>query len=90
MCKPDSHLALHAEVELLAHVPSGVEPVIDRECITRAYERLTYHYATPFALTAQPHALAVIWCCLNITDEETGWELYHSAWVTKLGVNDIV
>ncbi|MCL5996569.1 MAG: ISNCY family transposase [Chloroflexi bacterium] len=87
-CKPDSHPTLYAEVERLRHVPGGMTQLEERAWTGRVHERWVYRYVHQVPLCAQPHALAVTWCELTRTVEETGAVLYHNAFATNLSVTD--
>jgi hypothetical protein len=87
-CKPDSHVTLYAEVERLSRVPDGMVQTEDRVWTGRIHERWSYRYVNHVPLTASPKALAVNWCDLTITAEETGVVLYHNAFATNLSITD--
>ena len=85
--KPDSHVNLYESVEFLnAQGVLGLKVV--RKWNGRYAEIFTYRYANKLPLNGDPSALAVNWCELIVTREDSGDILYQNAFVTDLEVTD--
>jgi len=82
VCKPDSHIGLYREVELLTKV-GGVTTHQTRCWNGRYAEIFTYRFANRLPLRTTEDALMVNWCELTITHEKTGEILFKNAWVTN-------
>jgi len=82
VCKPDSHVALYRELELLTKV-DGVTTVAERFWNGRFAEIWTYRLAQHLPLRASADAMHVNWCELTISHEQTGDTLFHNAWATN-------
>jgi hypothetical protein len=87
VCKPDSHPQLYQTVAFLA--ANGVlGRKVVRRWVGKYAEIATYRYANPLPLTGQADALAVNWCEVTITREDTGEQLYQNAFATDFEVTD--
>ncbi len=86
-CKPDSHVALYAELALLTKI-AGVSTVTERGWTARGHEIWQYRYVNQVPLRAERPALHVNWCEVTITAEATGEVLYHNAWATDHALTD--
>lgn len=86
-CKPDSHVALYEEVNLLAKV-GGVQEVTERHASGQPAQIWRYRYATRVPLRADTDPLYVNWCEVTITAEASGELLYHNAWATDHPLDD--
>lgn len=86
-CKPDSHVALYQEVELLAKA-GGVHAVTERQANGQHVQIWHYRYATRVPLRADTKPLYVNWCEVTITDEATGELIYRNAWATDHPLDD--
>ena len=86
-CKPDSHVALYQEVELLAKA-GGVHEVTERHTNGQHVQIWHYRYATRVPLRADTKPLYVNWCEVTITDEVTGEIIYRNAWATDHPLDD--
>ena len=81
VCKPDSHPALYAMVDFLA--ANGVlASAQKRHWNGRFGEIYTYRYANQLPLRGDQAAIAVNWCELTITRQDTGELLYKNAFIT--------
>jgi hypothetical protein len=81
-CKPDSHLALYQEVELLAHL-GEVSQLTQRHWNGQAHEVCHYRYVNQLPLRGDADALQVNWCEVTIVLEETGERLYYNTFATN-------
>jgi len=81
-CKPESHPTLYEEVALLERF-GGVTHCQDRAWTGQGYQLWSYRFVSHVPLRAPPQALSVHWCALTITDEASGKQLYHNAFVTN-------
>jgi hypothetical protein len=86
-CKPESHLTLYQEVELLAHL-GEVTQLTERHWNGQAHERFSYRYVNQVPLKAGSDACHVNWCELTVVSEETGEQLYHNAFATNHLLSD--
>jgi hypothetical protein len=87
VCKPDSHEQLYRMVDFLA--ANGVLGTkVVRRWRGRYAEICTYRYANQLPLNGGQEALAVGWCEVTITREDTGEQLYKNAFVTDFEVTD--
>lgn len=87
VCKPDSHTHLYQSVNLLA--ANGVlGSKVVRRWAGRYAEIYTYRYANELPLSGESDALAVNWCELIITREDTGKQLYKNNFITDFEVTD--
>lgn len=87
VCKPDSHPQLYQTVAFLA--ANGVLGTkVVRRWVGKYAEIATYRFANQLALTGQADALAVNWCEVIITREDTGEQLYQNAFATDFEVTD--
>jgi hypothetical protein len=82
-CKTDSHETLYQEVELLTRVEGGVKTMTDREWNGRYGKLYTYRWAEQVPIRAGAKALQANWCEVTVVREDTGRQLYHSAWITS-------
>ncbi|MGE5603593.1 MAG: ISNCY family transposase [Nitrososphaerales archaeon] len=80
-CKPESHLALYQEVELLSKV-DGVQELTERHHHGSRREEWQYRYALRLPLRSDEKPLYVNWCEVTITDEAKHQVLYRNAWAT--------
>ena len=70
MCKPDSHSQLYQTVAFLAD--NGVlGSKVVRRWVGKYAEISTYRYTNQLPLTGEADALAVNWCEVTITREDT-------------------
>lgn len=84
---PQSHPALYAIVDAAAGLDQL--PTLTNRCWNGQHgETWTYHYLNEVPLRGGEDALAVNWCELVITHEETGEILYHNEWVTSLHLDE--
>lgn len=83
VCKPESHSHLYATVVFLAFKHLLGTKVV-RQWNGRYAEISTYRYTTQLPLTADPQALAVNWCEVTVTREDSGEQLYRNAFITRL------
>jgi hypothetical protein len=86
-CKPDSHLTLYQEVDLLAHL-GEVAQLTQRHWNGQGHERWRYRYVNQVPLKAGSDARQVNWCELSVVSEETGEQLYHNAFATNHPIGD--
>jgi len=86
VCKPDSHVALYRELDLLAKI-DGVKTVTQRLWNGRHAEIHTYRFAHQVPLRAGADAMQVNWCELTISHEQTGAILFHNAWATNHAIS---
>lgn len=85
VCKPDSHVALYAQLDFLAK--NGlVEQVEKRHWNGRYHEKYLYRFVNDLPLRRED-PLQVNWCELTITREDTGKELYHHSFITNHHIN---
>ncbi len=82
VCKPDSHITLYQEIELLDKI-AGVTTHQTRQWNGRHGELWTYRFTNQIPLRAGADALLVNWCELTITHEKSGEVLYKNAWITN-------
>jgi len=82
VCKPDSHVGLYREVELLTKV-SGIMTQQTRHWNGRYAEISTYRFANQLPLRTTTDALMVNWCELIVTREETDAILFQNGWITN-------
>lgn len=82
VCKPDSHVGLYRELELLTKV-GGVTTHQTRRWNGRYAEIFTYRFANRLPLRTSEDALMVNWCEVTITHEKTGEILFKNAWATN-------
>lgn len=82
VCKPDSHIGLYQELNLLTKV-GGVTTHQIRRWNGRYAEIFTYRFANRLPLRTTEDALMVNWCELTITHEKTNEILFKNAWVTN-------
>ena len=82
VCKPDSHVGLYRELDLLTKV-DGVMTCQTRHWNGRYAEIYTYRFANRLPLRTTEDALMVSWCELTVTHEKTGDVLFQNAWVTN-------
>lgn len=82
-CKPDSHPTLYEEVELLAKVEGAHHTKTVRRWTGRRHEQWAYHWVLHLPLRTRSKALRVNWCEVTVTREDTGKQIYHSAWITS-------
>lgn len=80
-CKPDSHLALYQELELLGKA-GGVHELTERQWNNGQPEIWQYRYATRLPLRADTQPLYVNWCEVSIREAATDKLLYRNAWAT--------
>jgi hypothetical protein len=80
-CKPDSHLALYQELELLTKA-GGVHDRIEQQWNNGHPQIWHYRYATRVPLRADTQPLYVNWCEVTITHAATGELIYRNAWAT--------
>ena len=80
-CKPDSHVTLYQELELLARL-GEVAHLSQRLWNGQAHELWRYRYVNQLPLRTGADACQVNWCELTVVDEETGEQLYHNAFAT--------
>jgi hypothetical protein len=82
VCKPDSHVGLYQQVEFLAK--NGlVEQFSTREWSGRFWKVSQYRFVNQVPLRQGEDALAVNWCEVTITREDTGRRLYKNTFVTN-------
>jgi hypothetical protein len=86
-CKPESHLALYQEVELLARL-GEVSQLTQRHWNGQAHEVCSYRYINQVPLRADADALLVNWCEVTIVQEETGELLYYNTFATNHFLTD--
>jgi hypothetical protein len=86
-CKPDSHLALYAEVELLARL-GEVSQLRERRWHGQTHELCHYRYVNQVPLRADADARQVNWCEVTIVLEETGERLYYNTFATNHSLSD--
>jgi hypothetical protein len=82
-CKPESHPTLYEEVELLSKVEGAHETKTVRRWTGRRHEQWTYRWVLHLPLRTGPKALRVSWCEVTVIREDTGKQIYHSAWITS-------
>jgi len=87
VCKPDSHTQLYQTVAFLA--ANGVlGSKVVRRWVGKYAEICTYRYANKLPLIGEADALAVNWCEVTITREDSGQQLYKNAFATDFEVTD--
>jgi hypothetical protein len=82
-CRPESHQALYREVRLLTRVQDAVQTMMVRRWNGRYCEQWTYRWVDRVPVRAGGNALKTNWCELTIVREDTGKQIYHSAWITS-------
>jgi len=87
-CKTDSHKALYEEVELLTRVEDAVKTMTVRHWNGRHGELHTYRWAERVPLRTGDDVLQVNWCEVTVVREDTGRQIYHSAWATSHDVTE--
>lgn len=85
VCKPDSHLALYEMVTFLES-NGAIDRYQKRHWNGRFGEIYTYRYSNQLPLRGDQETLAVNWCELTITREDTGQQLYKNAFCTDFVV----
>ena len=86
VCKPDSHPALYETVDFLA--ANGVLGTLQkRQWNGRFGEIHTYRFANKLPLRGDQEAIAVNWCELTISHEDTGAQLYKNAFISDFEVH---
>lgn len=89
VCKPDSHQKLYEWLDFLQAKPDEELPTrIRRHWNGKFAEIWTYRYINQVPLRAGDKALAVNWCELTITREDTGQQLYRNSFVTNYHIDD--
>jgi hypothetical protein len=86
-CKPDSHLALYQEVDLLARL-GEIQQLDERQWNGQAHELYHYRYVNQVPLRADADARQVNWCEVIIVEEETGERLYYNTFATDHPLTD--
>lgn len=86
-CKPDSHLALYQELELLTKA-GGVHAVTEHQWNNGHPQVWRYRYATRVPLRADIKPLYVNWCEVTITDAATGALIYRNTWATDYALDE--
>jgi hypothetical protein len=87
VCKPESHVALYEQVEFLDKLGS-VEQLTLRHWNGKYHEAQTYRWVNGVPLRRRGEdALAVNWCEITITREDSGKQLYHNAFITNHALN---
>lgn len=90
-CKPDSHLALYQEIELLARL-GEISQLSERHWNGQAHELRHYRYVNQVPLRADADARRVNWCEVTIVKEETGapngLPLYYNTFATNHPLSD--
>ena len=81
VCKPDSHVALYEQVDFLTKM-GQVEQVRLRHWNGRYGEIYEYRFANGLPLRRGEDALAVNWCEITVTREDSGRKLYHNTFIT--------
>ena len=85
VCKPDSHPALYEMVDFLS--ANGVlASYRKRHWNGRFGEIYTDRYANQLPLRGDQEAIAVNWCELSVTREDTGEQLYKNAFITDFEI----
>jgi len=82
VCKPDSHVALYEQVEVLNKLDL-VEQVRLRHWNGRYAEIQQYRFVNQVPLRRGEDALQVNWCEVTITREDNGRQLYHNTFITN-------
>jgi len=82
VCKPDSHVALFEQVDVLSNLDL-VEQVRLRHWNGRYAEIHQYRYINLVPLRRGQDALQVNLCEITITREDTGRQLYHNTFITN-------
>lgn len=86
-CKPDSHIALYQEVELLNRL-GAVQQLTERLWSGQAHELWSYRYVNEVPLRADADVRKVNWCELTLVRESTGELLYHNSFATNHPLTD--
>jgi hypothetical protein len=81
VCKPDSHPTLYAQVAG-RRLGKDLHQLTVRHHTPKGVELYTYRYASHLPLRATADAIAVNWCELTITSEQS-LPLYQNAFVTE-------
>ena len=87
VCRPDSHVALYEEVELLERI-EGVNHLQIRHHNGRFYEQYYYRYVNQVPLRSGNDALNVNWCEVRIVREKSGEQLYFNQFATNHELDD--
>ena len=87
-CKEESHQALYQEVALLSQLEGAIQEMRGRHWNGRYHALRTYRAVEQVPVRAGADALAVNWCELTVTREDTGKRLYHNAWITSHELNE--
>jgi hypothetical protein len=82
VCKPDSHVALYEQVEVLSKLDL-VEQVRLRHWNGRYAEIHQYRFVNQVPLRRGPEAVQVNWCEITITREDNGKQRYHNTFITN-------
>jgi hypothetical protein len=82
VCKPDSHVALYEQVEVLSNL-GLVEKVRLRYWNGRYAEIHHYRFVNQVPLRRGENALQVNWCEISITREDSGRQRYHNTFITN-------
>jgi hypothetical protein len=86
-CKPDSHLALYQEVDLLDRL-GEIQQLDERQWNGQTHELHHYRYVNQVPLRADTDARQVNWCEVIIAQEETGERLYYNTFATDHPLTD--
>ncbi len=87
VCKPQSHMALYEEVELLEKA-GGVGTHTYRRWNGRFHEEWRLRYAHHVPLRAGADALFVNWCEVRIYRGDTGNRIYYNTFATNFPVDE--
>jgi hypothetical protein len=82
VCRPDSHVALYEEIELLERI-DGVTHLQRRHHNGRFYEQHHYRYVNQVPLRSGEDGLRVNWCEVRIVREQSGEQLYFNQFATN-------
>jgi hypothetical protein len=89
VCKPDSHPKLYEWLDFLQAKPDEALPTLTRRHWNGQFAEIwTYRYLNQVPLRGGAQALAVNWCELTITREDTGQRLYLNSFVTNYQIDE--
>jgi hypothetical protein len=81
VCKPDSHPSLYETLDFLTQ--NGVlQTFSTRQWKGKQGEISTYRFANQVPLRSGEQAITVNWCEIIVTQETSGKQIYHNAFVT--------
>jgi hypothetical protein len=87
VCKPDSHPILYETLDFLTQ--NGVlQTFSTRQWKGKQAEISTYRFANQVPLRSGEEAITVNWCEIIVTQETSGKQIYHNAFVTDFPLSE--